>query len=215
MTATVTVVRSPRVRGGASAKLEVPKFSGDRSQYERWRKKLEIWLRATKTDDALHGALIIEAVKDDEVSDLLLEIETDRLASSEGSRLIFEILDKKFLREAKDRRYATLLEMLELSRDDRESMEKYLERKMRVLTRAKTEGNKLDDGVSSRIVLRDARLMAENMVMVTTMLKEDYDVDDVKAVLVRLFPSNRPAPHTLHRKQVYESSKEEEEKCDE
>lgn len=174
------------VRGGASAKLEVPKFSGDRSQYERWRKKMEIWLRATKTDDAMHGALIIEAVKDDEVSDLLLEIETDRLASPEGSRLIFEILDKKFLREAKDRRCATLLEMLELSRDHRESMDKYLQRKMRVLTRAKTEGNKLDEGVSSRIVLRDARLMSEKMV--TTMLKEDYGVDDVKAVLVRLFP---------------------------
>ena len=114
---------------GASARLEVPKFSGERSQYERWRKKMSIWLKATKTDEALHGALIIEAIRDDEVSDLLLEIEPDRLASADGSRLIFGVLDKKFLREAKDRRYATLLEMLELSRDERESMEKYLERK--------------------------------------------------------------------------------------
>ena len=60
---------------------------------------------------------------------------------------------------------------------------------MKLHRKAIAVGNALDDLVSARVMLRDAKIDSEKLTLMNTMLPEDYKSEDVLKTMLRLFPA--------------------------
>ena len=73
-----------------------PVFSGEDEDFDRWMKRLELWLHDTNVKEDKQAARIVNSQTNGAVLDLLLDIPMAQLKTKEGVQLIIEAMEKTF-----------------------------------------------------------------------------------------------------------------------
>ena len=129
--------------------------------YEKWKRKLQIWQSFTELDKKKQGpALFLSLCESDQ--DAILEIPDADVSSETGVTKILQILDQRYLLDKTELEFQALDQWEEYRRDSNTPMIDYICEYDKRYSKTKTYGTTVSDNVLGYRLMKHANLTVSN-----------------------------------------------------
>ena len=170
-----------------------PPFDKKVDNYQKWKKKLNLWQGITEVEDTKQGAFIILAL-DEDTQDKILELVTeDEIESTDGANKVLENLDLLVEEEEEESlaAYFSYLDLANYYRPEHLSVDEYCFQFHKKLLKAHTYGTTLADSVLGYKLLKCANLTNFEEKIIKATIK-DITYKSVAAQLKKVFRNVHP-----------------------
>ena len=152
--------------------------------YEKWKRKLELWETFTELDKKKQGSALFFTL-DQSSQDAVLELKKEEISGEDGVKKIVKILDRLYLKDQTDLEYQALDDWEEYRRGSNTSMIEYINEYDKRYAKTKSFGTTVSDNVLGYRLLKRANLSESNMNLVRTTVGT-ITYEGVKTQLKRL-----------------------------
>ena len=138
--------------------FKAPPAMRDDLPYSEWKKELKIWCDFTDVDKKKQGGALFLTLSGKARQSVLSEIDTDKLATDNGIKLITDALDKLYLKDVSQAGFTAFDEFIKYRRPQETSINDYLLEFNLKYNKIKTFNMVLPEGVLAYAVLTCANL---------------------------------------------------------
>lgn len=164
-----------------------PVFSGKADEYVIWKCLVEDWMTVVGKEENV-GLQIRMSVQGKPLA-ILVDIERKELMKKNGYKLIFEKLDRMYLREEGMNRIEKLKEFLKIEKEKDENMREYVLRYEKVYEECKkVGGGTMSEAMKGTHVLMGAKLNERDQhIILGACGNKNYDYEEISRALCRIF----------------------------
>ena len=165
-----------------------PGFNRSTDEYDKWKKKFDVWQLITEVPKARQGGLLILKLDDTTQDEVLEQIQMDEIAADDGIKKVIDILDKLFKKDASITAFELYENFVTYTRPQNCSISEYCHEFHRRHQKVKAIGAVLPEPVLAYHLLKSSNISEQGMRLVkTTISKMTYD--EMSAQLKKAFSS--------------------------
>ena len=159
--------------------------------YEKWKKKLNIWRKFTPLEKNKQGPALCLSL-DDETADAVLSLEEAKISGDTGVEEIIKVLDSLYLKDKTQSGWEALDKFWEFKKGPKDSMADFINEFDRKYKKIQSYGSSVSDDILARCLMKAACLSLENERLIRATMSREGEItyDNMKKLLKRVYSEN-------------------------